>query len=45
MINVTRLNEVHNSLLKKYTQGYSPQQTLALLWYPGPNTLPAQQRT
>jgi hypothetical protein len=26
MINITRLNEVHLSLLKNYTQGYSPQQ-------------------
>jgi hypothetical protein len=27
------------------TQGYSPQQTIVSLWYPGPNTLPSQQRT
>jgi hypothetical protein len=26
MINITRLNEVHQSLLKVYTQGYIPQQ-------------------
>jgi hypothetical protein len=26
MINITCLNEVHYSLLKIYTQGYSPQQ-------------------
>jgi hypothetical protein len=26
-------------------QGYSPQTTLASLWYPGPKTLPSKKRT
>jgi hypothetical protein len=30
MINTTRLNEVHQSLLKKYTQGYSPNNKICV---------------